>query len=173
MARQTDRLNTPGRRTSWIPRIRLPEDAFGSFAETFARFMGTASFLFWMTVIIVVWIVYNVSSGHPFDSYPFIFLTLVLSLQASYAAPLILLAQNRQESRDRVSIERDREVAAQSRADMDFLAREIAALRNRVNEVPTRDFLRAELRDLLEELDKRPPAAEADVDPSGEAEAGR
>lgn len=157
MARTTDRLNTPGRRTTWLPRLRLPEDAFGSFAESFARFMGTASFLFWMTVFIVVWIVINTINPALFnDPFPFIFLTLILSLQASYAAPLILLAQNRQESRDRVSIERDREVAAQSRADMDFLAREIASLRTRLNEVPTRDFLRAELRDLLEELDKRP-----------------
>ncbi|MFV0451419.1 MAG: DUF1003 domain-containing protein [Propioniciclava sp.] len=155
MARTTDRLNTPGRRTTWLPRVRLPEDAFGAFAESFARFMGTASFLFWMTVFVVFWIVINMVAPQILnDAFPFIFLTLLLSLQASYAAPLILLAQNRQEARDRVSIERDREVAAQSRADMDFLAREIAALRNRINEMPTRDFLRAELRDLLEELDR-------------------
>lgn len=163
MARPTDRpattdrsqgrLDTPGRRTSWLPRIKLPEDAFGSFAETFARFMGTASFLFWMTVFIVLWIVINtINPGIFDDGFPFIFLTLLLSLQASYAAPFILLAQNRQESRDRVSIERDREVAAQSRADMDFLAREIASLRMRINEMPTREFLRSELRDLLEDL---------------------
>jgi uncharacterized membrane protein len=81
-----------------------------------------------------------------FDPYPFIFLTLVLSLQASYAAPLILLAQNRQEARDRVISERDREQAAQSRADMDFLAREIASLRMSVGELATRDYLRSELR---------------------------
>ena len=153
MARPSDRLNTPGRRTTWVPRVRLPEDAFGSFAESFARFMGTASFLFWMTVFIIAWIVINnVNHGIFGDPFPYIFLTLLLSLQASYAAPLILLAQNRQESRDRVSIEHDREVAAQSRADMDFLAREIASLRMRINEMPTRDFLRSELRDLLEEL---------------------
>lgn len=169
MARRTNRLNTPGRRTTWLPRIKLPEDAVGTFAESFARFMGTASFLFWMTVFIVAWVVINVVNPDLFnDGYPFIFLTLLLSLQASYAAPLILLAQNRQESRDRVSIERDREVAAQSRADMDFLAREIAALRTRVNEVPTRDFIRAELRDLLQELEKRPAEAEADEEESGE-----
>ena len=155
MARRppAERLNTPGRSNSWFPRIRVPEDAFGSFAESFARFMGTASFLFWMSVFIIAWIVIN--NANPTilnDGFPFIFLTLLLSLQASYAAPLILLAQNRQEARDRVSLEHDREVSAQSRADMDFLAREIASLRMRINEMPTREFLRSELRDLLEDL---------------------
>ena len=122
--------------------------------------MGTARFLVWMTVIIIVWVLWNVPFGPPrpqFDQYPFIFLTLILSLQASYAAPLILLAQNRQEARDRVGIEQDRERAAQSRADMDFLAREIASVRMSVGELATRDFirseLRAELRAILAELD--------------------
>ena len=128
--REPERLNTPGRRKrSILPRPRWDRDTFGAFAEGFARFMGTARFLAWMTVIIICWVLWNVPFGPPrpqFDEYPFIFLTLVLSLQASYAAPLILLAQNRQESRDRVAIERDREQAAQSRADMDYLAREIA-----------------------------------------------
>ena len=97
------------------------------------------------------------SSPLRLDPFPFIFLTLLLSLQASYAAPLILLAQNRQEARDRVSLEHDREVAAQSRADMDFLAREIASLRMRMNDVATRDFIRSELRELLEELTEHDP----------------
>ena len=155
MAQPSDRLNTPGRRTSWFPRVRLPEDAFGAFAEGFARFMGTANFLFWMTVFIAAWIVINnVAPGLLHDPFPYIFLTLMLSLQASYAAPLILLAQNRQESRDRVSLEHDREVADASRADTAFLAREIASLRMRINEMPTRDFIRSELRDLLEELER-------------------
>lgn len=148
--RDAERLNTPGRRRrSTIPTIKVDRDAFGKFAEAFARFMGTARFLFGMTVVIVVWILWNVPIGPPrprFDPYPFIFLTLVLSLQASYAAPLILLAQNRQEARDRVISERDREQAAQSRADMDFLAREIASLRMSVGELATRDYLRSELR---------------------------
>ena len=148
--RDAERLNTPGRRRrSTIPTIKVDREAFGKFAEAFARFMGTARFLFGMTVVIVVWILWNVPIGPPrprFDPYPFIFLTLVLSLQASYAAPLILLAQNRQESRDRVISERDREQAAQSRADMDFLAREIASLRMSVGELATRDYLRSELR---------------------------
>jgi uncharacterized membrane protein len=127
----------------------VDRDAFGKFAEAFARFMGTARFLFGMTVVIILWLLWNVPVGPPrprFDPYPFIFLTLVLSLQASYAAPLILLAQNRQESRDRVALERDREQAAQSRADMDYLAREIAGLRMSVGELATRDYLRSELR---------------------------
>jgi uncharacterized membrane protein len=135
----------------------MDQDTFGSFAESFARWMGTANFLIWMTVLIIAWVVLNVTlpSGTAPDPFPFLFLTLALSLQASYAAPLILLAQNRQEARDRVSLEHDREVAAQSRADMDFLAREIASLRMRMNDVATRDFIRSELRDLLEELSDR------------------
>ena len=150
-----DRLNTPGRNRSWLPRMRLPDDAFGSFAETFARFMGTAQFILWMTVFIIAWIVVNrFNSDILGDPFPFIFLTLLLSLQASYSAPLILLAQNRSEARERVSMEHDRQVASQSRADMDFLAREIAALRIRINDMPTRDFLRSELRDLVEELER-------------------
>lgn len=148
--REAERLNTPGRRKrSTIPTIKVDRDAFGKFAEAFARFMGTARFLFGMTVVIVLWLLWNVPWGPPrprFDEYPFIFLTLVLSLQASYAAPLILLAQNRQEARDRIALESDREQAAQSRADMDFLAREIAGLRMSVGELATRDYLRSELR---------------------------
>jgi uncharacterized membrane protein len=155
-AQDAERLNTPGRRRrSTIPAIRVDREAFGKFAEAFARFMGTARFLFGMTVVIVVWILWNLPYGPPrphFDSYPFIFLTLILSLQASYAAPLILLAQNRQEARDRVISERDREQAAQSRADMDFLAREIASLRMSVGELATRDYLRSELRTELRAL---------------------
>ncbi len=149
-----NRLDTPGRRRNeWIPRMRVDGDAFGSFAENFARWMGTARFLFWMTVLIIGWLVFNiVMDSHAIDPWPFMFLTLALSLQASYAAPLILLAQNRQEARDRVSLEHDREVAEQSRADMDFLAREVASLRMRMNDVATRDFIRSELRDLLAEL---------------------
>lgn len=152
----SDRLNTPGRERRWLPRVRMDSEVFGSFAEGFARFMGTARFLIWMTVIIVAWIAWNVFAPGDLiiDPFPFIFLTLLLSLQASYAAPLILLAQNRQEARERVSLEHDREVAAQARADTDFLAREIAALRMRIGDLATRDFIRGELRDLLEELDK-------------------
>ncbi len=143
----------------------MDPDTFGQFAEGFARFMGTARFLAWMTVIIVLWLVFNVVGGEAApDPFPFIFLTLLLSLQASYAAPLILLAQNRQEARDRISIEADRRQAAQSRADMDFLAREIATLRMSVGELATRDFIRNEVRNelraLLAELDEDEDASE-------------
>jgi uncharacterized membrane protein len=130
-------------------------DRFGRFAEAFARFMGTARFLLWMTFFIVVWVVWNAPWGPErprWDSYPFIFLTLILSLQASYAAPLILLAQNRQEERDRVQQERDRRADAQSHADMEFLAREVASIRLGLGEVATRDFIRGEVRDIVETL---------------------
>ena len=147
-----------------MPTPKVDRDAFGKFAEGFARFMGTARFLAGMTVIIIIWVIWNVPFGPPrpqFDEYPFIFLTLMLSLQASYAAPLILLAQNRQEARDRIGIEQDRARAAQSRADMDFLAREIASLRMSVGELATRDFirseLRAELRSILADLEDDEP----------------
>ncbi len=154
-----DRLDTPGRRNEWLPSIRLrfDQDTFGSFAETFARWMGTANFIIWMTIIIILWLIWNATDPSAPDRWPFAFLTLALSLQASYAAPLILLAQNRQEARDRVSLEHDREVSAQSRADMDFLAREIASLRMRMNDVATRDFIRSELRELLVELQAEEP----------------
>lgn len=151
------RLDTPGRRKrSLVPRVRWGDDAFGEFAEGFARFMGTAAFLVGMTVFVTVWMVWNsvVPADLVFDEFPFIFLTLMLSLQASYAAPLILLAQNRQEARDRVAVERDRAQTAQSRADMDFLAREIASLRMNVGELATREFLRRELREALEEIER-------------------
>lgn len=161
-AADRDRLNTPGRgRRVRVPRPSIDRDAFGKFAEGFARFMGTAGFLAWMTVLIIAWILWNAPIGPPrprIDEYPFIFLTLMLSLQASYAAPLILLAQNRQEARDRVGLEQDRAQGAQNRADMDFLAREIASLRMSVGELATRDYvrseLRTELRAILAELDE-------------------
>jgi uncharacterized membrane protein len=155
MAERRGRLDTP--REQRRPLIRTPSydrDAFGVFAEQFARFMGTARFLLWMTVVVVVWIGWNILAPHHlrFDKYPFIFLTLALSLQASYAAPLILLAQNRQEARDRVVTEQDRQANARAHADMEFLAREVASLRMAVGEVATRDFLRSELRSLRDDL---------------------
>jgi uncharacterized membrane protein len=127
---------------------------FGVFAEQFARFMGTAKFLIYMTLFVVVWVLWNLLAPVDlrWDEYPFIFLTLMLSLQASYAAPLILLAQNRQEVRDRVINEQDRQANARAHADMEFLAREVASLRMALGEVATRDFLRSELRNLVEEM---------------------
>jgi uncharacterized membrane protein len=164
--RRGSRLDTPTEQRR--PLIRTPSydrDAFGVFAEQFARFMGTARFLMWMTVVVVGWISWNTLAPHDlrFDEYPFIFLTLILSLQASYAAPLILLAQNRQESRDKVIAEQDRQANARAHADMEFLAREVASLRMSVGEVATRDFLRSELRGLLgdiEDLSRREPEDE-------------
>jgi len=151
------RLDTPRElRRQLVRRPAMSDDTFGRFAEAFARFMGTARFILWMTAVVVVWVIWNLAAPDAwrFDEFPFIFLTLALSLQASYAAPLILLAQNRQEQRDRVIAEQDRRVAAQSQADMEFLAREMASLRMALGEVATRDFLRSELRSLLEELER-------------------
>ena len=116
--------------------------------------MGTARFLIYMTLFVIIWIAWNLLAPVDlrWDDYPFIFLTLMLSLQASYAAPLILLAQNRQEVRDRVINEQDRQANARAHADMEFLAREVASLRMALGEVATRDFLRSELRNVVEEL---------------------
>ena len=152
------RLDTP--REVRRPLLRRPDpesDAIGIFAEQFARFMGTARFLAYMTLFVGIWVTWNLTApeGLRFDPYPFIFLTLMLSLQASYAAPLILLAQNRQEMRDKVVAEQDRQAAARGHADMEFLAREVASLRHAVGEVATRDFLRSELRSLLGDLEER------------------
>lgn len=142
-----------------VPRPSYDPDTFGRFAETFARFMGTAKFLMYMTAFVIVWISLNVIGiyGLKWDAYPFILLNLFFSTQASYAAPLILLAQNRQESRDRVIAERDREANARALADQEFLAREVAALRTAIGEVATRDFLRSELRSLLADLEELSP----------------
>ena len=149
------RLDTPRElRRSLVPRPTVKQDAFGIFAEQFARFMGTARFLIYMTLFVAIWIGWNwlAPKDLRWDDYPFIFLTLMLSLQASYAAPLILLAQNRQEVRDRVINEQDRQANARAHADMEFLAREVASLRMALGEVATRDFLRSELRNLVEEM---------------------
>jgi uncharacterized membrane protein len=154
------RLDTPRDvRRQLVRRPAYDADMFGVFAEQFARFMGTAKFLIYMTLFVVFWVVWNFSwpddSPMQFDEYPFIFLTLMLSLQASYAAPLILLAQNRQEFRDKVVAEQDRQANARAHADMEFLAREVASLRMAVGEVATRDFLRSELRSLLTDLEEQ------------------
>ncbi len=168
-SRAPRRLDTPrDSRRSLVRRPSYDSDTFGIFAEQFARFMGTASFLIYMTLFVVVWVVWNLSAPQAmrWDDYPFIFLTLMLSLQASYAAPLILLAQNRQERRDKIINERDRQANARAHADMEYLAREVASLRMSVGEMATRDFMRSELRSLLNDLDERvraEPGAEADV----------
>jgi uncharacterized membrane protein len=108
-----------------------------------------------MTVFVTVWFAWNILAPAEwrFDPYPFIFLTLMLSLQASYAAPLILLAQNRQDDRDRVQYEQDRARNERTIADTEYLTREIAGLRLAISEVATRDFLRSELQQMLRELE--------------------
>jgi uncharacterized membrane protein len=160
------RLDQPREvRRSFRPRREIDPERFGRFAESTARFLGTATFIAWMTVFVAIWVFWNMPYGpdrHRWDEYPFIFLTLILSLQASYAAPLILLAQNRQEARDRVTQEQDRASAAQANADMEFLAREVASLRLGIGEVATRDFIRGELRNLLSELDERAESEDED-----------
>ena len=151
------RLDTPrDARRQLVRRPAYDADAFGVFAEQFARFMGTAKFLIYMTLFVAAWVVWNTLSPVElrFDPFPFIFLTLMLSLQASYAAPLILLAQNRQELRDKVIAEQDRQANARAHADMEFLAREVASLRMAVGEVATRDFLRSELRGLMTDIEE-------------------
>ncbi|HEY4456290.1 MAG TPA: DUF1003 domain-containing protein [Pseudonocardiaceae bacterium] len=133
--------------------LDVDPEAFGRFSERLARFMGTGTFLFWQTLFVVVWITLNLAAASlRWDPYPFILLNLAFSTQAAYAAPLILLAQNRQDDRDRVSLEEDRSRAAQTKADTEFLARELAALRLAVGEIATRDYLRSELDRLRQEL---------------------
>ncbi|MFF1837509.1 DUF1003 domain-containing protein [Streptomyces sp. NPDC058231] len=148
-----DQPKDPGRRL-------LPEydpEAFGRFSERIARFLGTGRFIVWMTLIIIIWVLWNIFAPVDlrFDEYPFIFLTLMLSLQASYAAPLILLAQNRQDDRDRVTHEQDRKQNERSIADTEYLTREIASLRIGLGEVATRDWIRSELQDLVKDMDER------------------
>ena len=159
--KRDDSLDAPkGLRTSVIPRRDPLEqnDRFGRFTEWIARAMGTPWFILGLTIFVVAWMAWNTLAPNPwrFDSAAlgFIALTLVLSLQASYAAPLILLAQNRQDDRDRVQIEQDRQRAERNLADTEYLAREVVALRLAVRDMATKDFIRAELRALLEDLDK-------------------
>lgn len=156
------RLDTP--RTSRYLAPRLDVEAVGRFSENIARFLGTGRYLAGQTVVVIVWILLNIGAfAWQWDPYPFILLNLAFSTQAAYAAPLILLAQNRQENRDRVALEEDRRRAQQTKADTEYLARELAALRLAVGEVATRDYLRRELdeiRDMLAELRAPDAAAE-------------
>ena len=155
---RSDKLDQPQeQRARVLPRLTFSQEAFGVLSERFARFMGTAGFLIGMTVFVTAWIIWNTLAPDRlvFDAFPFIFLTLMLSLQASYAAPLILLAQNRQADRDRVALEQDRARDERNLADTEFLTREVASLRLALREQATRDFVRSELRSLLEELEDR------------------
>ena len=143
--------------------LRLNPDSVGAFAEGIARFLGTGRFLAVQTIIVVVWITLNVVAVNlRWDPYPFILLNLAFSTQAAYAAPLILLAQNRQADRDRVQAEQDRAVNARTQADTEFLAREIASIRLALSDVVTSDDLSvavARLTAAAERLDQRPPAS--------------
>jgi len=164
------RLDQPREATRGLfTRPHIEPDTFGRFAEKFARYMGTAKFLVYMTVFVLVWITVNVIGilGLKWDVYPFIFLTLMLSLQASYAAPLILLAQNRQTDRDRVALEQDRASNERNLADTEFLTREVASLRIALRDMATRDFLRSELRSLLDEIAQRDVQRSTESRPSG------
>ena len=154
---ERQRLYTP--RTSRVVTPRVDPEAVGQVTESVARFFGTGRYLLLQTVVVVAWIVLNAFAvGLRWDPYPFILLNLAFSTQAAYAAPLILLAQNRQENRDRVALEEDRRRAEQTKADTEYLARELAALRLAIGEVAkTRDYLRRELEDLRGLLESRQP----------------
>ena len=144
------------KRQGFLTRFRPNPDAFGQSTESIARWMGTPQFLLWMTVFVAIWLGWNTMAPEEIQFDPrslnFTLLTLMLSLQASYAAPLLLLAQNRQDDRDRVVAEEDRKRGQQNLADTEYLTREIASLRIAMREVATRDYVRSELRGLLEEI---------------------
>ncbi|HZD00199.1 MAG TPA: DUF1003 domain-containing protein [Actinomycetes bacterium] len=153
--RRRPSLTAPRRPT---PRLALYYDpqAFGRFSEGFARYLGTARYLVVQTIVITGWVIYNVViqhlTGKTFDPYPFILLNLGLSMQAAYAAPLILLAQSRQEERSRQEVLSDRRTNTRALADTEYLARELAAIRLALGEMPTRDYLGEELERLEREL---------------------
>jgi uncharacterized membrane protein len=151
MKRRTD-LTTPRQRRR--VGIHYDPDAFGSFSESIARFLGTGRYLVIQSIVVVTWVIVNIYKPLQFDGYPFIFLTLILSLQASYAAPLILLAQNRQEDRDNEQLERDRGLAARTQADTEYLARELAGVRLVLADLVTMEDLREQNDAITEALEK-------------------
>lgn len=157
-------LDTP-RETRRSLRANYDPEAFGRLSERFARFLGTARFLVYMTVFVIGWIAWNTLAPESWrwDKYPFIFLTLILSLQASYAAPLILLAQNRQADRDRIALNEDRARGDRNIADTEYLTRELASLRIALGDVSTRDYVRSELQDVAKEIieELRKPESDA------------
>jgi uncharacterized membrane protein len=149
--RGTDQSDLAVPRGTPLVGARYDPDAFGRMSEAIARFMGTGRFLAGQTVIVVGWIVLNtIGFVRHWDPYPFILLNLAFSLQAAYAAPLILLAQNRQDDRDRGTVDRDRAVAARIQQDTEFLARELAGIRLVLQDVVTAE----DLADRLEHLEK-------------------
>jgi len=164
------RLDQPRDVRAGVSLPRYDPETFGRLSERVARFLGTWRFIGYMTLFIAAWLLWNVFApkGLQFDPkrLNFTLLTLLLSLQASYAAPLILLAQNRQSDRDRVQYEQDRALSERAVADTEYLAREVAAIRVALGDVATRDYIRGELQRLLEELTPRTAAA-AEEEPSG------
>lgn len=153
--------------------LRFDDDAVGAAAEKVARFFGTGQYLMWQTVIVIIWIALNIGGfWWNWDPYPFILLNLAFSTQAAYAAPLILLAQNRQEDRDKVTITADRRRSEQTKADTEFLARELAGVRLAVGDMVSRDYLRHELEDLrslMERIEAKLDDASADaIDSAGD-----
>lgn len=174
--RHDESFDSPKGFSALNPRPSRSRDRFGRFTETIARGMGTPWFLLGLSIFAVVWMLFNTFAPVEwrFDSYAigFTALTLILSLQASYAAPMILLAQNRQDDRDRVQFEQDRQRAERNLADTEYLAREVVALRLAMKDMATKDFIKAELRALLEELEKdEAPAKSVAKKPAAKAPA--
>ena len=151
--RRRPRIDQPKEQRRGFELPTYDPETWARVAERFDRFLGTWKFIGYMTLVIIVWVLINtVGPWHHPDAFPFLFLTLALSLQASYAAPLILLAQNRQADRDRVQYEQDRALSVRGVEDAEYLAREVAAIRVALGEVATRDYIRTELQRLVEEL---------------------
>jgi uncharacterized membrane protein len=167
LRRLSDRADLSVPRGSPQMGARYDADAFGRFAEGMARFLGTGRFIVGQTVLVVAWIILNtVGAINHWDPYPFILLNLAFSTQAAYAAPLILLAQNRQDDRDRANIERDREVAARTQADTEFLARELAAVRLGLADVVTTQDLEDSLSRLAKLITVQSPQRPSELQAS-------
>lgn len=157
MAKMKIRLDRPiSKRARLMPRLTIDQERFGRASEAFARAMGTGAFLIAMTIVVALWLTWNTLAPADAQFDPratnFTLLTLILSMQASYAAPLILLAQNRQDDRDRVKFEQDRQMAERNLDDTEYLAREVVALRMAIEDLATKEFVRDELRALLKEI---------------------
>jgi uncharacterized membrane protein len=167
--RRPSGLDQPRKRGVSLRDAYDPE-RFGRVSEKVARYIGSWAFIAWMTAVVVTWVLWNTVGPEDLrpDFFPFIFLTLLLSLQASYAAPLILLAQNRQTDRDRIQYQEDRQLTERLLADSDYLARELASIRLALGELATRDYVRGELRDLVDDLAARMESIEAQRRSSGE-----
>jgi uncharacterized membrane protein len=153
-----NRLDSPLTSKPVLPKLSIDRERFGRASEAFARALGTGTFLVGMTIFVAAWLTWNTISPGSWQFDPratnFTLLTLILSLQASYAAPLILLAQNREADRDRVKTEQDRQRAERNLADTEYLAREIVALRLAMQELATKDFVRDQLKELVAELER-------------------